>query len=352
MSTDALARAFELFWHPVCTEAELAATHGGRGPMAVTLLGRKLVVARLGDAVAGDGSLVAFDARCPHRSASLACGSIEADGVRCGYHGWRYGVDGRCNDIPALPDGPIPARAAVGSYDVTTSYGLVWVRLDGSAGTTIPACPGWEQPAMRLVPGMPYTWPVGAPRRVENFVDLSHFAFVHDGSLGRRDDPVPPVPVTARDAGELRFVFEPPPMDVDAGALYGRSRYRMPMPLTVSIEFQLASGANRVLWMTASPIDMATCRAFWLHGRDDDVLGDDAPYVTFQARILAEDEPVVCSQDPPELPLEAGIELSVRTDKVSIEYRHWLRELADAAVAGGGQAVAAVLGASVVAASS
>jgi phenylpropionate dioxygenase-like ring-hydroxylating dioxygenase large terminal subunit len=79
---------------------------------------------------------------------------------------------------------------------------------------------------------------------------------------------------------------------------------------------------------------MATCRAFWWHGRDDDLDGDDAPYIAFQARVLAEDEPVVCSQDPATLPLDPAEELSVRTDKVSIEYRRFLRDIADAAATG------------------
>jgi vanillate O-demethylase monooxygenase subunit len=118
--------------------------------------------------------------------------------------------------------------------------------------------------------------------------------------------------------------------------MYGSSTYRMPMPLTVSIEFRLASGANRFLWMTASPIDMGTCRAFWWHGRDDDLDGDDEPYIAFQARVLAEDEPVVCSQEPAALPLDPAEELSVRTDRVSIEYRRFLRDIADAATAGTG----------------
>ena len=54
--------------------------------------------------------------------------------------------------------------------------------------------------------------------------------------------------------------------------------------------------------------------------------------MAFQELILREDEPVVCNQDPPELPLDAS-EVSVRTDRVSIEYRRWLRELALAATA-------------------
>lgn len=322
---DPFLAALAYFWHPVCTVTELRSTQGGRGPLPVTLLGQKLVVSEF------EGGLAVLAARCPHRSASLACGQVEPSGVRCGYHGWRFGADGRCDDIPAMPDGPIPGRAAVAAFEAAEAYGLVWVRLDDRASTEIPACPAWGDPSYHLISGDPYTWPVAAPRRVENFVDLAHFAFVHDGSLGRRDDPVPPLPEIQRAGGELHFVYEPPDLAVDPNAMYGRSVYRMPMPLTVSIEFTLATGARRVLWMTASPVDAVSCRAFWLHGRDDDLLADDTPYIEFQDRILAEDEPVVCSQDPPWMPLDAGIEVSIRTDKVSIEYRRWLRELLEAA---------------------
>jgi vanillate O-demethylase monooxygenase subunit len=50
--------------------------------------------------------------------------------------------------------------------------------------------------------------------------------------------------------------------------------------------------------------------------------------------VTAEDEPVVSNHVPAALPLDHGVELSVRTDRVSIEYRRWLRELALAALAG------------------
>lgn len=66
--------------------------------------------------------------------------------------------------------------------------------------------------------------------------------------------------------------------------------------------------------------------------RDDDRSDYDAPYIALQQIILDEDEPVVCNQDPPELVLDPGFEMSVRTDPVSIEYRHWFREMVDVAV--------------------
>jgi phenylpropionate dioxygenase-like ring-hydroxylating dioxygenase large terminal subunit len=321
-----LRRALEYHWHPVCLVADLP------GPVPVRLLGRDLAVARL-----GSGQLVAVDDRCPHRSTRLSVGTVEDDCLRCAYHGWAFAPDGGCADIPSMPDGPIPGRARVDAFAATLAHGLVWVRLDGTVGTDVPACPAVDDPTMKVLVGKPYTWPVSAPRRVENFVDLAHFAFVHDGSLGRRDRPVPPIPEIARADGELRFAYDPSeslPDDTDPTALASPSRYRMPMPCTVDIEFLLPGGERRRLWMTASPLDDATCRSFWYLGRTDDLTGDDREHLAFQDRVLAEDEPVVCNQVPREIVLDPAGELSVRTDKVSIEYRRWLRDLATAALQG------------------
>ncbi|HEY8527139.1 MAG TPA: aromatic ring-hydroxylating dioxygenase subunit alpha [Acidimicrobiales bacterium] len=336
-----LRAALAHHWHPVCTEAELP------GPVGVRLLGRELVVARLGAGEGSGGTVVALDDRCPHRSTRLSVGRVEGDCVRCAYHGWAFGADGACTDIPSLPDGPIPSRARVGAYDVTVRYGLVWVRLDGSVDTRVPACPAFDEPAMKILAGEPYTWPVSALRRVENFVDLAHFAFVHDGTLGRRDEPVPPLPAIDRVDGEMRFAYEPPalPEEPDDTALLGSSAYRMPMPCTVDIAFLYPDGRRRRLWMTASPVDDATCRCFWFVCRTDDLAGDDREHLAFQDLVLAEDEPVVCNQVPPELPLDPTAELSVRTDKVSIEYRRWLRELATAALEGPSAYASALFGA-------
>jgi phenylpropionate dioxygenase-like ring-hydroxylating dioxygenase large terminal subunit len=338
---DGLRAALAHHWHPVCAASDLP------GPVGVRLLGQDLAVARLDDRTDG-GHVVALADRCPHRSTRLSVGVVDGDCVRCAYHGWAFGAEGRCVDIPSMPDGPIPGRAAVDALEATVEHGLVWVRLDGTVDTSVPACPALADPEMKVLAGEPYTWPVAAPRRVENFVDLAHFAFVHDGSLGRRDRPVPPLPAVHRvadPAAELRFDYDPPayPDDPDGTAMLAASAYRMPVPCTVDIEFTYPDGRRRRLWMTASPIDDATCRTFWCIGRTDDLAGDDRAHLAFQDRVLAEDEPVVTNQVPPEMLLDPGAELSVRTDRVSIEYRRWLRELASAAPAGP-RAYAAALG--------
>ncbi len=327
--TDALTQhslraTLATFWHPVCTVTELDASP--TGVVGRRLLGHDLAIARF-----GDGSLAALDDRCLHRSTRLSVGFVEAEGLRCAYHGWKWDGCGRCVDIPAMPETPIPPKAVIGAYSVAIRFGLVWVRLVDGMDTEIPACPAFDDPAFRVLPGEPYVWPVAALRRVENFVDLSHFAWVHDGSLGRRDDTVPPLPVVERIDGELRFTYDPPELTADSSAMYGFSHYRMPMPCTVNIDFRMADGARRVLWMTASPIDDTTTRSFWFMARADDLDGPDEPHIAFQRLVLDEDEPVVCNQVPGEFPMDVGAELSVRTDRVSIEYRRWIRELVIAA---------------------
>jgi len=110
-------RALELFWHPVCTRAELrrAAPH----PVAVTLLGRDLAVADVG------GVLIAAIDRCPHRSTRLSVGFAEAGSIRCAYHGWRYSAAGECVEIPATPGGPLPVGPCLQTFAVEIAYDLV-----------------------------------------------------------------------------------------------------------------------------------------------------------------------------------------------------------------------------------
>lgn len=326
LTQEDLTTALAYFWHPVCTLDELTTAPGA--VLAVRLLDRELVVADL-----GSGRLACLIDRCLHRSTRLSVGCVDQETIRCAYHGWRWSFDGRCVEVPSAPDSPISSRARLEAFEVETHYGLVWVRLDASAGTTVPPCPAMEDPAMKVVAGTPYTWPVAAGRRVENFTDLSHFAWVHDGSLGRRDCPTSPVPPVGRAEGALRFVYQPPRLSrqIDV-ALVGRSDYRVVMPATVDIKFDIAGkpGVQSHLWMTASPLDSGSCRTFWFVARNDGHDQADEEFLAFQDRVLREDEVVVCNQAP-EFPLSWGDELSVRADRVSIEYRRWLIDLVLAA---------------------
>src|SRR5919197_963533 len=50
-----------------------------------------------------NGRVGLLDERCPHRTASLFYGRNEEAGLRCVYHGLKFDVEGRCVDLPCVP---------------------------------------------------------------------------------------------------------------------------------------------------------------------------------------------------------------------------------------------------------
>jgi vanillate O-demethylase monooxygenase subunit len=85
------------------------------------------------------------------------------------------------------------------------------------------------------------------------------------------------------------------------------------------------------LWTTASPIDEKHCRNFLIIGRAEKADDPDHQHIAFQKIVLQEDQPIIESQSPEEISVE---EVSLVTDKVSNQYRKWLRELSIAAKEG------------------
>jgi len=65
-------------------------------PLPLKFFGRKLVAFRT-----AEGSPAVLDGTCPHMGAALAVGgTVDGNGVLCPFHNWRFGPDGRCNEIP------------------------------------------------------------------------------------------------------------------------------------------------------------------------------------------------------------------------------------------------------------
>ncbi len=81
------------FWWPVALSEEVRDI-----PVPVKVLGEELVLFR--DL---SGQLALLGAYCSHRRASLEYGRIEAQGIRCAYHGWYYDRQGKVLDRPAEP---------------------------------------------------------------------------------------------------------------------------------------------------------------------------------------------------------------------------------------------------------
>lgn len=122
------------YWMPVCPAAEITAE---RPKKRLRVLGEDLVLFR-----DGSGRYGLLPEHCPHRHASLAFGFIEADGLRCAYHGWKFAVDGACVDQPFEPAGSkLKALACRPHYPVQELAGLLFAYLGPAPA---PLLPRWE----------------------------------------------------------------------------------------------------------------------------------------------------------------------------------------------------------------
>ena len=319
-------KAWECFWHPVCTLKELEASDTGRGQrLQVKLLGKKLVVAR-----SGSGTLIVLRDRCSHRSASLSLGWVEGDCVRCPYHGLVFDKAGQCVEVPSQPGEPIPGSLHNIAYDAEVAYDLVWVRLRKDVATEIPVCPPFNDPKYHCVLGPSYTWKTHAARRVENFTDLLHFPFIHPNTLGNREVTTFPRPdIHIEKGGLIKFRYTP----LESGR-FGSGRrgglspvaftdYTLQLPFGVHVDLNFQNGEHNYLWIFASPIDRHHCRSFWFTCRTDDHDGADEHYIEFQEVILEEDVDVVESCDPEDIPFPKG-EVALGADKLHTVYRRSL----------------------------
>lgn len=75
------------------------------------------------------GIPVVMDGYCPHLGASLARGSVRAEGLQCSLHGWTFDADGACVRVPYADS---PPRALVRRYPVVERNGYVfaWYHAD------------------------------------------------------------------------------------------------------------------------------------------------------------------------------------------------------------------------------
>lgn len=325
---EGLHRAMRRFWHPVMWADQLADR-----PAPVRLLDEALVVVRL------QGAVSAFRDLCVHRGTALSLGWLdESGGLVCAYHGWSYDADGICRRIPASHGTNIPGKARLVRYRAAEHAGLIWVCLSGEPALPLPTFPQWGDPSYRKIKIPTYDWHSSTARRVENFVDFSHFPWVHEGILGDRSNPEVPDHEVVRDETTLSFdlgVMEPAsPLkgDVDPDAKVQRhpSRYVISMPFTVLLDQPLEDGGHFVLFVSSCPLSAKETRNFTWNARNYDLdPARDHEFVDFQQVILEQDRVVVESQRPEELPIDLSEELHIKgVDRVSIDYRRWLGEIA------------------------
>jgi phenylpropionate dioxygenase-like ring-hydroxylating dioxygenase large terminal subunit len=308
------------YWHPVVRAEDVK-----EGPYAVTLLDERLVLFRSG------GQVRCFQDLCIHRGTPLSLGWVDDGNLVCAYHGWAYGADGGCVRIPALPpEQGIPRKAKVPAYRTQERYGLIWVCL-GEPKADILAFPEYDDARYRTIALDQGVWEANAARIIENFMDVAHFAWIHDGVLGVRSKPYIPPPIDLSNDGQtLRFKFT-----FDGGELPGNLKggvgtieYATSFPFSARQTAHNPDGTHRAITLAICPISTSRSRRFFFMTRDYDLDGDPQKYIAFQTKVSSQDQPVVESQRPWQLPVDLTKEMHVRgPDTAAVAYREMLSKV-------------------------
>ena len=325
-TSPALRRA----WHAVAMAHEV-----GTEPIQVWLLGEAWVVARL------RGELAAFEDRCPHRLAPLSAGCVDDRGdLRCGYHGWSFAADGSCTAIPAMGETDhLPPRAKVQpAWGVVERHGLVWLAPDEPVAP-IPDFPEWGAEGFDGFWNEPRRTPTSAAQLVDNFLDASHFPFVHTGTFGTDEAALVVNEPVTREGWKVETTFdtwyknfddplvatgEHPEVQPQRLLKQGTAGYTVYLRLSFPV-----TGATFSILFCCQPETADRTRIYKLMARDD--LGGDpariASTIADELQILEEDLLILERYAAMQVHLDLT-EVHTRGDRLSVAWRRVLADLA------------------------
>ncbi|MDF2963777.1 MAG: (2Fe-2S)-binding protein [Paenibacillus sp.] len=291
-------------------------------PLKVTVLGVGVVLFR------SSLGVTALQDVCVHRGAPLSLGSVKENCIVCPYHGWEYNAEGMCIKIPQLPvDQKIPLKAHTKAYACLEKFGIVWVKLKESSAKD-PVFVEYENNAFQWLSLGPYPVNASAPRLIENFLDVGHLAFLHEGYLG--DSAFPEISDYKVYREQDKWVTDEievlqPNADGRGKSVLNHYVYEIHNPVTVRFrKLDKETGDTVSILLSVLPHSEGQSSAFFAVAYNFDV--DKASFIRFQELIFAQDIDILENQKPELLPLDLQAELHLKSDRISIAYRRYLSE--------------------------
>lgn len=151
----------------------------GRDLLARTFLNENVVLFRK-----TDGTPVALEDRCAHRRLPLSMGTLIGDRLQCGYHGLEYDCTGACVKIPGQLS--VPGGAGVRAYPLVERHRYLWIWMGDPRRADVSLIPDygklddpdWGTSRIQL------NYEAHYQLVVDNLLDLSHLAYVHNTTTG------------------------------------------------------------------------------------------------------------------------------------------------------------------------
>jgi len=269
---------------------------------------RELVLYRTRSGVA-----VVQDAFCPHLGDHLGHGGrVVGESVRCPFHGWRFGTDGKCEEIPYCDE--IPERARLRTWHTEEKNGevYVWYHPENTG-------PEWELPELRELGDPNWTVPRYAeflvPAHVqdiaENSCDPVHFQYVH------RQPDVPPSEVTVEEDGRILHLRS----DASKAAIPSKLHAMVFNPGFALVRNSYGPGAEMVVYNSAQPINRHETRMRWtlsVRREIEDLAGDAVMQGIIDG--LGDDYPIWANKVHKHRPVFC------KEDKTLVLFRKWVRQ--------------------------
>ena len=313
-------------WYAVALAESVGAT-----PLSIELLDISYVIWRT-----ADGTTIAVEDRCSHREAPLSAGTIQDGCLRCPYHGWAFGDDGRCVEVPSSGQGAtIPPSAHLKPVHLEEHYGLLWM-CPGEPSGPVPMISVDADPAFTRLNTGTQTWQCSATRMIDNMLDVAHFPYTHAGTFGlEQEKEVPKYTLTQLDDNYYGYEYsvvinnEGEAKTMSGG---GDDVIQLDMSTGFALPFSVRStmsypnGIEQVLFMTAAPSNNQRSLFTFVLWRNDDVSETGQGIVDFELAVALEDQ-FMLERVPGELSLEVGALVDTASDKASVEWRRQYREL-------------------------
>ena len=313
-------------WHPVLYARELKDK-----PISVSLCDEAVVLWR-----ERCGTVNAVSDLCIHRGTALSLGKVCNDKI---YPPITAGATMERENalfIPQLPSTcPIPQKAKLNAYYCQERYGLIWVSLE-EPQFPLPEVEEFSLPEWKMVQTGPFRWLSSSARQTENFTDFAHFPFVHPELLGDPSRTLVPPHKVKREGNVLIYeIIRPEAPNSEEFPIFANptneqpmrhNRYRLYLPYTIVLKVAWPGTMNGMLYFfTSQPVSKNECIGYCIVAKNYG--SDDAETLQrFEELIFAQDQAVVESQRPHQVPFDLAEEIHLPFDAVAIAYRKAMQE--------------------------
>ena len=329
------------FWYPIIRSEDL----GPDQPEKVSLLGVNVVVFR-----DDEGTPHVLSDTCVHRGGSLGgawsgpenAPRIINGCIVCPYHGWEFGGDGQCKNIPSIGYGKKPpARAKIDAYPTQEKYGIIFAFMGDLPESERPPLleveeygqEGWRANSI-LVLEVDYYY----ERSIENALDPAHNEFVHPthgfAGINRDTYKVNDYDVEDHEQGYgmwFMHKFNAPPLKgktwgkvrEEAGDLYAGGGTYGPNNVITYINIQPGVGFRQYFF--EQPVSPTHTRIFFLNMRNFMPEPEqDGPIHARNKAIAKQDIDILGHLYPTQTPISNAKEVLMPADKAIVGYRDWL----------------------------